>query len=220
MITYFWPPLYLYTDQQSIILLISRNTNTVVSQISDFFRFHLYDAYTCITMGNVPDLPDLVPPKRVTVRNTHFSEKMHHLAVNSLMCSLSTNFFPHMATLYNLTSFKGRVNKFLLLKWSVSAYVQWVRPCKGKKGKFVYKKNEKILTSTCNWEASMFFKTANIRCFNTSEQSYRHAKRVWFFFNKVSIQFLWSPLPLFVHVRFWWPPIPPSAFEQTFFMTP
>ena len=77
------------------------------------------------------ELADLVPPKHVTVRGTHFSEQMHRHAVNSPMCRTKfyqSSFFPCIAALWNTlstecfpsdydcTAFKVRVNKFLLLK--------------------------------------------------------------------------------------------------------
>ena len=76
-------------------------------------------------------LADLVPPRRVTVRSTRFSEQMHRHTVNSPMCRTKfyqSSFFPRTSALWNsltnecfppdfdLTAFKGRVNKFLLLK--------------------------------------------------------------------------------------------------------
>ena len=107
---------------------------------------------TSITMGNVP-------PKCVNVRSTRFSEQMHH-TINSLMCRTKvyqSSFFPCTTALlnslsnecfppdYNLTAFKGRVNKLLLLKW----------PCNplrsvACKGWFVLKNNNKKLLPL-NW---------------------------------------------------------------------
>ena len=76
------------------------------------------------------EFADLVPSNRVTVRSTRFSEQMHRHTVNSPMCRskfYQSSFFPRTAALwssltnecfppdYDLTAFKGRVNKFLLL---------------------------------------------------------------------------------------------------------
>ena len=75
------------------------------------------------------ELVNLVPLKHVTVRSTCFSEQMHH-TVNSPMCKTKfyqSSFLPHTAALWNslnecfppdydLTAFKGKVNKSLLLK--------------------------------------------------------------------------------------------------------
>ena len=95
-------------------------------------------------MGNVP--LDLLPPKRVTARITCFSEQMHRHTVNSPMCRTKlyqSSFFLCTAALWNsltnecfppdydLTAFKRKVNKFLLLKFPVPPYVQWFQPCKG-----------------------------------------------------------------------------------------
>ena len=88
------------------------------------------------------ELVNLVPPKRVTVRSTCFSEQMHRRTINSPLCSTKfyqSSIFPCTAALWNsltnecyppdydLTAFKGRVNKFLL---PVTSYVQLLRPCK------------------------------------------------------------------------------------------
>ena len=58
------------------------------------------------------DLADLVPPKRVTVRSTHFSEQ-RLIQLNLLWAGLS--FFPHTAGCWNslppdyfLAAFKGK----------------------------------------------------------------------------------------------------------------
>ena len=75
------------------------------------------------------ELADLVPPKRVTVRSTRFSEQMHRHTLSLPKCRTgyyTSSFFPRTATIWNslsnecfptdydLTAFKGRVNKFLL----------------------------------------------------------------------------------------------------------
>ena len=75
------------------------------------------------------ELADLVPPKRVTVRSTRFSEQMHRHTLSLPKCRngyYTSSFFPRTATIWNslsnecfptdydLTAFKGRVNKFLL----------------------------------------------------------------------------------------------------------
>ena len=79
------------------------------------------------------ELVDLIPLKRFSVRSTHFSEQVHRHTVNSLLCRTTfyqSSFFPRTAALWNsltnecfppdydLTAFKGRVNKFLLLMCS------------------------------------------------------------------------------------------------------
>ena len=75
------------------------------------------------------ELADLAPPKRVTVRSTRFSEQMHRHTLSLPKCRTgyyTSSFFPRTATIWNslsnecfptdydLTAFKGRVNKFLL----------------------------------------------------------------------------------------------------------
>ena len=90
------------------------------------------------------ELADLVSPKRVTVRSTRFSEQMHRHTVNSPMSGTkfyqsgyyTSSFCPRTASLWNsltnecfpsdydLRAFKGRVNKFLLLKWAVTPYIR------------------------------------------------------------------------------------------------
>ena len=77
------------------------------------------------------ELADLVPPKRVTVRSIRFSEQIHRHAVNSPMCRTNfyqSSFCTRTATIWNslinecfppdydLAAFKGKVNKFMLLK--------------------------------------------------------------------------------------------------------
>ena len=75
------------------------------------------------------ELADLVPPKRVSVRTTHFSEWLHPHSVKPPRCRRNFyryRFFPRTADLWNslaeecfppeydLTTFKARVNQFLL----------------------------------------------------------------------------------------------------------
>ena len=94
-----------------------------VASLSLFYKYYYMKCFSEIT--------DLVPPKCVTVRSTLFSEQTHHHTVNSPMCRINfyqSTFFPRTAALWNsntnecfppdyhLTAFKGRVNKFLLLK--------------------------------------------------------------------------------------------------------
>ena len=77
------------------------------------------------------EVVDLVPPKHVTVRSTRVSDQMYRHTFNSPMYRTKfyqSSFFPHTAALWNsltiecfppdydLIAFKGRVNKFLLLK--------------------------------------------------------------------------------------------------------
>ena len=76
--------------------------------------------------------------------------------VNSTMCRnkfYQSSFFPSQQPfgtpslmndfhqINDLTALKGRANKFLLLKWPVTPYVQWLEPCKGL---FVYIKKIKL----------------------------------------------------------------------------
>ena len=77
------------------------------------------------------ELADLVPRKHVPVRSTRFSNQMHLHTVNLPKCRTNfyeSSFFPRTAALWNsltnecfppdydLTTFKGRANKHLLLK--------------------------------------------------------------------------------------------------------
>ena len=76
------------------------------------------------------ELADLVPRKRVPVRSTRFSNQMHLHMVNLPKCRTNfyeSSFFPRTSALWNsltnecfppdydLTTFKGRANKHLLL---------------------------------------------------------------------------------------------------------
>ena len=93
-----------------------------VASISLFYKYYYKKRST--------QLADLVPPKRVTVRSTHFSELMRRYTDNSPYRTkfYQSSFLPCTAALWNslinecfppeydLTSFKGRVNKFLSLK--------------------------------------------------------------------------------------------------------
>ena len=50
------------------------------------------------------ELAALLPPKRVTVGSTHFSEQIHRHTVNSPMCRTmfyQSSFFPHTAARWN-----------------------------------------------------------------------------------------------------------------------
>ena len=94
-----------------------------VASLSLFYRYYYGKCSS--------ELADLVPPKLVTVRSTRFSEQMHRHTVNSPVCRTKfyqSSIFPRTAALWNsltnecfpsdydLTAFKGRVNKLLLLK--------------------------------------------------------------------------------------------------------
>ena len=86
---------------------------------------------TCINMGNVPELADLVPLKRTAVITTRFSEQMHRRTVNSPMCKTKfyqSSFFlvrqpfgtpSRMNAVHQITNSQypsGKVKKFMLLK--------------------------------------------------------------------------------------------------------
>ena len=75
------------------------------------------------------ELADLVPPRRVNVRTTRFSERLHKYAVRPPLCKMNFyqfSFFPRTASLwnslppdcfppqYNIGVFKSRVNRVLL----------------------------------------------------------------------------------------------------------
>ena len=94
-----------------------------VASLSLFYKYY---------NGNCSsELVNLVPCRRVTVRTTRFSERLHPHAVDPPKCRTKfyqSSFFPRTAKLwnslavgcfpseYNLTAFKAEVNKFLLLK--------------------------------------------------------------------------------------------------------
>ena len=53
------------------------------------------------------ELADLVPPKRVTIRSTRYSERMHRHAVNCPRCRTKyygSSFFPRTAAIWNSLS--------------------------------------------------------------------------------------------------------------------
>ena len=75
------------------------------------------------------ELADLVPPRRVNVRTTRFSERLHKYDVRPPLCKRNfyqLSFFPRTASLwnslppncfppqYNIGVFKSRVNRVLL----------------------------------------------------------------------------------------------------------
>ena len=92
-----------------------------VASLSLFYKYY---------HGNCSsELADLVPPKRVSVRTTRFSERLHPHSVKPPRCRRNFyrySFFPQTADLWNslaeecfppeydLTTFKARVNQFLL----------------------------------------------------------------------------------------------------------
>ena len=86
------------------------------------------------------ELADLVPPRRVNVRTTRFSERLHKYAVHSPLCKRNFyqfNFFPRTASLwnslppdcfppqYNIGVFKSRVNRVLLHTNHQLLTIQW-----------------------------------------------------------------------------------------------
>ena len=117
----------LFSDLQALTLTLTLTlTLSHRRDVASLSLFYKYYYGKCSS-----ELADPVPPKGVTVRSTRFSERMHRHTVNSPMCRIKfyqSRFFPPTAALWNslinecfppdydLTAFKGRVNKFLLLK--------------------------------------------------------------------------------------------------------
>mgnify|MGYP003323128865 FL=1 len=117
--------------QKRVVNLVGYELSAGLHALShrrDVASLCLFYKYYCGKCSS--ELADLVPPKRVTIRSTRFSERMHRHAVNFPKCRTNyykSSFFPRTAALWNslpnecfpsdydLTAFKGRVNKFLLL---------------------------------------------------------------------------------------------------------
>ena len=114
-------------SRSHVLDLLDRVQNWVFSLVGLSHRlFYKYYYGECSS-----EFADLVPPQHVTVRSIRFSEQIHRHTVNSPMFRTKvyqSSFFPHKALLWNhpinelfppdydLTAFKGWVNKFQLLK--------------------------------------------------------------------------------------------------------